>query len=266
MYRMNKPFSKKDCDQIMAYLDDIIDKRAKKDVCGMFSEHINECEKCRKKYEIALKIKELLRDETPKLDEGFTASVMEKVRTMPKVKKKTALFVRFRPLYLAAAAFAVVIIGAVVLFTSGALGNRDEGDPFVRTSHDYKTDGTKVSDKDSAEYINNQFMDSIDTSDQYKNYSGYSKDLMLDVLKAMSFDFAYEDYRYIACITVKNQDVLNADANIQYIPKSKRGDVSFYKTSLTENELISVLGDSLEEELILSGGDSSQALIMVKSK
>ena len=72
----------KNCKEILAYTDDVMDDRASDQVRDMFFQHLDQCPTCKSKYEISLHIRQLLRDDTVVLGDDFTQAVMGRLRSV----------------------------------------------------------------------------------------------------------------------------------------------------------------------------------------
>ena len=110
-------------------INDVIDGTVDEKTATEFFEHIKDCSSCRKAYEEALKIKEIMKQDgflpgTEKLPgEEFTARTMDKIR---KAKKPAVIRIMRLPAVKAALAAAACLIIAVFVFRSDLFG-RIEG-------------------------------------------------------------------------------------------------------------------------------------------
>lgn len=245
----------KDCKQILAYTDDILDERASEQVRNMFFEHLETCEVCRNKFEISKQVKKLLRDERVVLGEEFTNAVMSRIRSVNiqvREKKPKGFWLKTLAVFVCCAAvFCGVAAGVVSI---GAYIRQSE------SSAKEEPAGPRVLTDDEAEDYIQLFFTALDLPQP-----SLSADAVLSGLMQNGYAFADKAYRYISFVTLDTLDDINANVKTSYIPGYNNGKIYFYQTQLTQSELEWVLQSSTSEIYTLAGNaEAGVALVIVK--
>ena len=256
------------CEDFCAYIDKILDNSASEEIENAFFLHLSKCEKCFREYENAKFVKESLRDRSKKLDEAFTASVMERISAFPEKKRRKIPFNRI--MRVAAPVAACLLIVFAVIFSAFSLEQRQKslGEYVSREATDEspRTESKQTTENQS-DYITENYIKYLIDGSEIPNYGTYSEQSVLDILSRTVDGYVNDEYGYICFMTVSGLDNLNNAEKTVYMPRTNNGDIMLFTTYLPQIRLIGSVGDELVDYFVLDGrGSAQKALVIVRLK
>lgn len=251
------------CQSVMQYVNDMVDGISEDDVRQMFETHIEKCPQCKTKYEIALKIKMILKDDKPKTDIELTESVISRLDPISQIVKKDSVIFkikenpkRFITVLFCVFAAVLLIISVIIAMNS----DTDMSDPL-------KIDNTqsKVHEVSNiaVQYLNTYFFKGFETEDNLSHAGKYTADAVRNIVINEGNEFAKGDFVKYAFLSMKTLDKLNSLSEFYYYPKSGNGNVAYYKTSLSVSQIEATLSVDLKEAVIFSYSSSNSDILII---
>lgn len=236
------------CKEFQMYINDMIDSTASDEIRDSFIEHIDKCAACRRKYEIAMQIRQVLIMRAPEPDADFTSDVMRAVRRLSRRQSQpdiTRRRYRLRNVFICACALLIAVISVVFAYFSD-IGKTLQNDEVTAL----KSACRIIAAEESDDYVRDEFFDEINfSSDPINSVS------LLSALTDNGFEIGQGPYAYIALVKLKDTDIINRNYNISYIRSSNTGSYSFYVCSGTYETLVAELEDA--DELCIFRSDST---------
>lgn len=246
----------KNCREILAYTDDVLDGKASEQVREMFFTHLDTCEMCKNKFEISKQIATLLKDEHIVLGEEFTNAVMSRIRSVNmQVKEKKPASYWLKPLF---AALSCVVVLFIVIVGVVSIQNHMPGTEEAELLS-VSAGPQLISDTDGTAFVQDHFLKQLNVS----LTDPVTMENVLSLLKSAGYTFASTDYSYITFVRLHTLNDMNGNAKIAYIPGYNNGKVYFYKTSLTQSELEWALSGSTKEIYTINGVQTAQEALVL---
>ena len=246
------------CKQLQMYINDIIDGTASDEVRESFFEHIGSCAACKCKYEIAIRIREVLTMRAAEADPEFAGDVMRAVRRLSRRQAQTDAARRkytLRNMIICACALTIAVISVAFMYFSGA--DEQASDPDGNLIQN--TDCRVISAEDASEYVINDFFEDLPGLDA----ENINVDSLTEALTDSGFAAGTGGYGYIVLVKTSDTDILNRNYDIKYIRSSNTGTYSFYTCAESADFVFSALSPAEELCVIRDDGAPSGAGLIV---
>ena len=248
----------KRCADALSYLNDVMDGCASEEISRAFFAHLESCEKCRTKYEIQEKIREILRNHVPHSDANLMADIDRALRERePEAVSRESRGKNRVKMWI------LVLLILAVAAAALSFGLRKEK-PSEELEHQRRVDENgsvikvRISAENGEKFVQETFYSPLGIS--VADVS--SVEAILSDLQGVGRDYG-TDFGTVVFLVCASFDEINRSPDVTYQTGSGTGDLAVFVSDLPY-AVFSERFSGIYEEYAVTGGQGMRLLLLVR--
>lgn len=248
----------KRCADALSYLNDVMDGCASEEISRAFFAHLGTCEKCRTKYEIQEKIREILRNHVPHSDANLAADMGRALRECRPEAKRENSTGRMRAKIGLVICLLLAVSAVVLSFVLQKESTQNGLEHQMRVDENGEVVKVMISAEDGEEFVRETFYEPLGISVADVSSVG----AILYDLQASGRNYG-SDYAAVVFLVCASFDDVNRSSDVTYLKGSGTGDLAVFVSDLPYAVFSEKFSD-IYEEYAVTGGGGTRLLLFVR--